>query len=170
MVHLLFLDKNRNAYFYYKSISCEKLAWMQRSPLCPTPRLSLNSNGRRLVADSSQRQTGPANRHWFDMTALSPPAFVCHQSMFQNLWNLWKRECGNSRDVNNLALVLSPRLPQRAAAIRGALWTQRKLAWHPVVRREASQKSRLVQSERVGTRKQMAKRNTGAHRPKRFLY
>lgn len=53
----------------------------------------------------------------------SAPALVCYQSMFQNLWNLWKWECGNSRDVTNLALVRSsfPGFQKPVAILRSAV-------------------------------------------------
>lgn len=53
----------------------------------------------------------------------SAPAFVCYQSMFQNLWNLWKWECGNSGDVTNLAVVRSsfPGFQRPVAILRSAV-------------------------------------------------
>lgn len=61
-------------------------------------------------------------------------AVLHHQSMLQNLWNLWKWECGNAGDESNLSAVQFPSF-QRSAAIRRTLWSQQKpgmARWGPM--------------------------------------
>lgn len=88
------------------------------------------------------------------------PAVLHHQSALQNLWNLWKWECGHAGDVSNLSVVQSlfPSF-QRSAAIRRTLWSQLNLAWHPGVQSGTSEKACMSAAS-----KSKANRNTCIHK------
>lgn len=99
------------------------------SPLCPTPRVSLNSNGSSPVTDSGQRETDPANRHWFDTTALSSSTCLLPINVLESLESLevgmWElQRC----DYSCSGALLISRLPETCGYIEecyGASWIWR---------------------------------------------
>lgn len=136
---------------------------MQTSALCPTPRLALNSNGRSPVTDSGPRETAQADR---PCPALPPLPSAPHPNQCSRISGISGSGNVGTPEMWLLLLWCSPRfqVSRELCAIIEVL------AWHQGGRRETSQKSPLVQSEVAGTRKQIAKRNTGVHRPKLVFF